>query len=73
MVSAGFFGESSKREQKEPSLLRRDGSLLACQKNKVAASARKQRFAARPACLRPSPALRLCLATRFMAFSHFWR
>ena len=23
--------------------------------------------------LRPSPALRLCLATRFMAFSHFWR
>ena len=32
MVSAGFFGESSKREQKEPSLLRRDGSLLACQK-----------------------------------------
>ena len=23
--------------------------------------------------LRPSPALRLCLATRFMAFGHFWR
>ncbi len=23
--------------------------------------------------LRPSPALRLGLATRFMAFSHFWR
>ena len=40
----------------------------------LASVARKQRFAARPAaCLRPSPALRLCLATRFMAFSHFWR
>ena len=39
----------------------------------LAARARKQRFAARPACLRPNPALRLCLATRFMAFSHFWR
>ena len=23
--------------------------------------------------LRPSPALRLCLATRFLAFGHFWR
>ena len=40
---------------------------------KLAADARKQRFAARPACLRPNPALRLRLATRFMAFSHFWR
>ena len=41
---------------------------------KLASVARKQRFAARPAaCLRPSPALRLCLAMRFMAFSHFWR
>ena len=41
--------------------------------SELAARTRKQRFAARPACLRPSPALRLCLATRFMAFSHFWR
>ena len=41
---------------------------------KLAASAHKQRFAARPAArLRPSPALRGCLAMRFMAFSHFWR
>ena len=41
---------------------------------KLAASAHKQRFAARPAArLRPSPALLWCLAMRFMAFSHFWR
>ena len=49
--------------------------LLSLSKNsELAAVARKQRFAARHAArLRPSPALRLCLATRFMAFSHFWR
>ena len=49
------------------------GLFSLSKKTELAANARKQRFAARPACLRPSPTLRLCLATRFMAFSHFWR
>ena len=49
------------------------GLFSLSKKTELAANARKQRFAARPACLRPSrPTLRLCLATRFMAFSHFW-
>ena len=53
--------------------MEKTGLCSLSKKNELAANARKQHFAARPACLRPSPTLRLCLATRFMAFSHFWR